>query len=184
MQTFGPNSVSSGLALTIKIAYVFAAVWVAVAVAGALVSLLIFVLFTAQSHEPPASVKFLAMSWTVGVPAVVYRLAFAVGAVAIVHRLRSLFISFAANQPFAADNAEHLRRIWVTLVVIEIIRTCAFVAARLLPTFYAAGDASPLPNEIASPIDLSRWFMIFVVLILAEVFRQGTRMREDSELTV
>jgi putative transcriptional regulator len=95
---------------------------------------------------------------------VLYRLAVAVGAVAIVRRLRALFDSFAANQPFAAGNADHLRRIWVTLVVIEIIRTCAFVAARLLPTFYAAGDVSPLPDEIASPVDLSRWFMILTAL--------------------
>jgi hypothetical protein len=54
----------------------------------------------------------------------------------------------------------------------------------VLTTAYAAGDASPLPQEIASPMDFYRWFMIFVVLILAEVFRQGTRLREDSELTV
>jgi Protein of unknown function (DUF2975) len=184
MQTFGPNSVSSGLAVALKIAYVLVAVWAAVTVAGAVLSLAIFILFTAQSHEPPASLKSLVMIWTVGVPAVLYRLTFAVGAIAVVRRLRSLFDSLAANQPFAAGNAEHLRRIWVTLVVIEIVRICAFVAARLLPTLYTAGDVSPLPQEIASPVDLSRWFLIFVVLILAEVFRQGTRLREDSELTV
>jgi len=115
---------------------------------------------------------------------VLYRLTVAVGAIAVVRRLRSLFDSFAANQPFAAGNAEHLRGIWVTLVVMEIVRSCAFVAARLLPTFYPGGDVSRLPDEIASPVDLSRWFLIFVVVILAEVFRQGTRLREDSELTV
>jgi len=184
MQTFGPNSVSSGLALTLKLAYVFVALWAAGTVAGAVLSIVIFVLYTAQSHPPPEVLKFLSMSWTVGVPTVLYRLAVGVGAIAVAHRLRSLFDSFAANQPFAAGNAEHLRRIWITLAVIEIIRSCAFVAARVLPTFYPAADVSPLPAEIASPIDLYRWFMIFVVLILAEAFRQGTRLREDSELTV
>jgi hypothetical protein len=184
MKTFGPNSVSSGLALALKIAYVLVAVWVAVTVAGAVLGLVVFVLFTAQSHDPPAPLKFLMTTWTVGVPDVLYRLALAIGAVEIVRRLKALFDSFAENQPFAVGNAEHLRRIWVTLVVIEIIRIGAFIAARVLTTLYAPGDASPLPQEIASPIDLSRWFMIFVVLILAEVFRQGTRLREDSELTV
>jgi DUF2975 family protein len=183
MKTLGPNSVSSGLALTLKIAYVLVAVWAAGTVAGAVVSLLVFVLYTAQAHEPPAALKFLEVSWTVGLPALLYRLAVAIGALAVVRRLSALFHSFAANQPFASGNADHLRMIWVTLVVIEIVRSCAFVAARLLPTFYAAGDV-PVPQEIASPIDFSRWFMIFVVLILAEVFRQGTRLREDSELTV
>lgn len=184
MQTFGPNSVSSGLALAIKLAYVFVAVWVAVTVAGGVVSLLIFVLFTAQSHDPPASLKFLATTWTIGVPDMLYHIAVAIGVIGIVRSLSALFDSLAANQPFALGNAEHLRRIWVTLVVIEIVRAGAFTAARLLTTLYAAGDASPLPVGIASPIDLYRWFIIFVVLILAEVFRQGTRLREDSELTV
>jgi hypothetical protein len=184
MQTFGPNSVSSGLALAIKIAYVFVAVWVAVTVAGGVVSLLILALFTAQSHDPPASLKFLATTWTVGVPDMLYRIAAAVGALGIVRSLRALFVSLAENQPFAVGNADHLRRIWVTLVVIEIVRVGAFIAARLLTTLYAQGDVSPLPEGIASPIDLYRWFVIFVVLILAEVFRRGTRLREDSELTV
>ena len=184
MRTFGPNSVSSGLAVAIKLAYVFVAVWVAVAVASGVVGLLVFALFTAQLHDPPASLKFFATTWTIGVPDVFYRIAVAIGALGIMRSLTALFDSFAKNQPFAVGNAEYLRRIWVTLVVIEIVRIGAFTAARLLTTLYAAGDASPLPEGIASPIDFYRWFMIFVVLILAEVFRQGTRLREDSELTV
>jgi hypothetical protein len=184
MKTFGPNSVSSGLAIALKIAYVLVALWVATTVAGAVLSLLIFFVFTAKSLAPPPALSYLAMTWTVGVPDVLYRLAVAIGAVAIVRGLRALFDAFAQNQPFAVDNAEHLRKIWVTLVVIEIIRIGAFIAARVLTTLYVAGVASPLPQEIASPIDLYRWFVIFVVLILAEVFRQGTRLREDTELTV
>jgi hypothetical protein len=184
MKTFGPNSVSSGLAIAIKVGYVFVALWVAGIVAGAFVSLLIFCLFAARSQPPPPSLAYLAMTWTVGVPDVLYRIALAVGAIAIVRSLRALFDAFAQNQPFAAGNAEHLRKIWVTLVVVEIIRIVAFIAARALTTLYIAGVASPLPEDIRSPIDLYRWFVIFVVLILAEAFRQGTRLREDSELTV
>jgi hypothetical protein len=184
MKTLGPNSVSSGLAIALKIAYVLVALWVAATVAGVVLSLVIFFLFTAKSQVPPAALSYLAMPWTVGVPDVLYRLAVAVGAVAIVYRLRALFDAFAQNQPFAAGNAEHLRRIWVTLVVVEIIRIGAFIAARALTTIYATAVPSPLPQEIASPIDLYRWFVVLVVLILAEVFRQGTRLREDSELTV
>jgi hypothetical protein len=184
MKTLGPNSVSSGLAIALKIGYVMVALWVAGMVASAVLSLVIFILFTARSQVPPPALSYLEMTWTVGVPDVVYRLAIAVGAVAIVRSLRALFDAFAQDQPFAAGNADHLRKIWVTLVVVEIIRIGAFIAARVLTMLFAAGVASPLPQEIASPIDLYRWFLIFVVLILAEVFRQGTRLREDSELTV
>jgi hypothetical protein len=183
MKALGPNSVSSGLALVLKIAYAFAAIWVVGTVIIGLASILVLVV-SAQSHAPPPPLPFLPTSWTFGIPDLVYQLAVAVGAIAIVRRLRALFDAFAANEPFAAGNAEHLRSIWVTLVVIEIIRVVAFMAARVLMTLYAAGDVSPLPSEIASPLDLSRWFVIFVVVILAEVFRSGTRLREDSELTV
>ncbi len=187
MRTFGPNSVSSGLAIALKIGYVLVALWVAGIVAGAVTSLLIFALSTlatAKSQPWPAALSYLEMTWTVGIPDVVYRLALAVGAYRIVYGLRALFDAFAQNQPFAAGNAEQLRKIWVTLVVVEIIRIGAFIAARALTTLYIAGVASALPEEIRSPIDLYHWFVIFVVLILAEVFRQGTRLREDSELTV
>ena len=184
VKALGPNSLSSSLGQLIKIAYVLAAIWVASTVVVAFMSLVVFVVFTAQSKVPPPALEYLEMTWTVGVPDVLYRLAMAVGAVAIVRSLRALFDAFAQNQPFAAGNAEHLRKIWVTLVAVEVVRIIAFIAARVLTTLYIAGIASPLPQEIASPIDLYRWFMIFVVLILAEVFRQGTRLREDSELTV
>jgi len=180
VKALGPNSISSSLGQLIKVGYVLVAIWVVSTVATAFV----FIVFTARSQVPPPPLQYLAMTWTVGVPDVLYRLAMAVGAVAIVRSLRDLFDAFAQNQPFAIGNAEQLRKIWVTLVVVEIVRICAFIAARVLTTLYIAGVASPLPDEIRSPIDLYRWFVIFVVLILAEVFRQGTRLREDSELTV
>jgi|SRR5262245_49881537 len=180
VKALGPNSISSSLGQLIKIAYVLVAIWVA----STVVTALVFIVFTARSQAPPPPLQYLEMTWTVGVPDVLYRLAMAVGAVAIVRSLRALFDALAQNQPFAAGNAEHLRKIWVTLVVVEIVRVGAFIAAQVLTTLYIAGVASPLPEEIRSPIDLYRWFVIFVVLILAEVFRQGTRLREDSELTV
>jgi hypothetical protein len=180
VKALGPNSISSSLGQLIRIAYVLVAVWVA----STVISLVVFIVFTARSQAPPPPLKYLEMTWTVGVPDVLYRLAMAVGAVAIVRSLKALFDAFAQNQPFAAGNDEHLRKIWVTLVMVEIVRIGAFIAARVLTSLYVAGVASPLPQEIASPLDLYRWFVIFVVLILAEVFRQGTRLRVDSELTV
>jgi DUF2975 family protein len=183
-KALGPNSISSSLGQLIKIGYVLVALWVASTVVVAFISLVVFIVFTARSQAPPPALKYLEMTWTVGIPDVLYRLAMAFGAVVILRSLRALFDALAQNQPFAAGNAEHLRKIWVTLVVVEIVRIGAFIAAGVLTTLYISGAASPLPEEIRSPIDLYRWFVIFVVLILAEVFRQGTRLREDSDFTV
>lgn len=188
MKTLGAHSVSSGLAFALKVAYVVTAVWFAIAVVAFPVNIVVFL---SKAHQPQVPLQplmafdgTLLTSWTFAVPYLIYELVAARGAITIVRRLKAVFDSFVANQPFAEGNAEHLRRIWVTLIVIEIARVAAFIAARVLTTFYAAGDASPLPREIASPLDPARLFVIFVVLVLAEVFRRGTRLREDTELTV
>jgi len=188
MKSLGPRSVSSGLAVALKVAYVLVAVWFAVVVVVGPLAILVAL---AQTHQPAVPIKALKLpdgivltSWTVAVPFVVFEIVAARGALAIVRKLKTVFESFVADQPFASENAELLRRIWVTLVVIEIVRISAFVVARGLTTFYGTGSHEPLPHAIASPIDLSRWFLIFVVLVLAEVFRRGRQLSEDRELTV
>ncbi|HEV2703213.1 MAG TPA: DUF2975 domain-containing protein [Steroidobacteraceae bacterium] len=188
MQYLGPQSVSSGLSSALSVAKVIVAVWFAFAVIGGLI---VVVMAIAQTHQPPLALHTLKFpmglgltSWTVAVPFVVFEVVAARGAIGIVRRLKTVFGSFVANQPFARDNADHLRRIWVTLVVIEIVRISAFVVAMLLTTVYGGGARLPLPDAIAEPIDLSRLFLIFVVLVLGEVFRRGTLLAAESELTV
>jgi hypothetical protein len=122
--------------------------------------------------------------WTVAIPALVYAVVATRGALGIVRRLEGVFASFVANQPFARDNAAHLRAIWVTLVVIEITRITAFVLMHGLTAAFFPAATVTFPSNLGDPIDLVRWFVIFVVLILAEVFRQGTQLREETELTV
>jgi hypothetical protein len=186
MKTLGEKSVSSNLAVAIKLAYVIVALWFA----GAVVLLPFGIIGSIMSARHPIPMPLTAFdgtpltSWTLAIPYFLYELVAACGALTIVRRLQAVFDSFVADQPFAENNSEHLRRIWLTLVVIEIVRVAAFIAARALTALFAAADASPLPREIGSPLDLSRLFVIFVVLVLAEVFRRGTQLREESELTV
>ena len=40
----------------------------------------------------------------------------------IVWRLRRLFESFTSGEPFRRENADHLRVIWITMLVIEVAR--------------------------------------------------------------
>jgi len=187
METLGPSSVSSALAVALKVAYVLVAVWFAVMVVSAPIGIFAAIV---QQHQPAVPIRALKLpegivltSWTLAVPYFLYQLVAARGAIAIVRKLKAVFESFVANQPFAGDNPEHLRRIWLTLVIIELVRISAYGAAQVLSNAYAVG-AHVLPRALASPVDLSRWFLIFVVLVLAEVFRRGTLLAKDSELTV
>ena len=182
----GRGSLSSGLAIALQVARVVLSVMFAVAVVGAAFAIPLSILVA--THVVPAKVLNGAGhntlgTWTIAVPVLVYGVVFSRGALLIVRRLQSVFASFVANEPFARDNATHLRAIWVTLVVIEIARIVAWVLMHALTASFVSATV-PFPPVPGDPIDPVRLFLIFVVLILAEVFRQGTQLREDSQLTV
>ena len=123
-------------------------------------------------------------TWTLALPLLIYSVIATRGALLIVRRLQSVFASLVANDPFASDNAGHLRSIWVALVVIEISRIMGFVLAHGLTAVFLPAATVPFPRQFEDPLDLVRLFVIFVVLILAEVFRQGTQLREETDYTV
>jgi len=181
----GPRSLSSGLATALKIAQVLLSVAFAFAVVSAVVGVPASILVAI--HWIPARVlnpgPNILGTWTIAVPYLIYAVVASRGALLIVRRLQRVFASFVANEPFARDNAAHLRAIWVTLIVIEVARITAWVLVRALTSAFAPA-AMAIPHGLDNPIDLVRLFVIFVVLILAEVFRQGTQLREETELTV
>jgi hypothetical protein len=184
----GQKSLSSSLASALRVAQVVLSVMFAFAVVVAIFGITLTLLVA--THLVPAKVlnswrpgdNILGM-WTVAIPYLVYSVIATRGALLIVRRLQGVFSSLVANQPFVGDNVAHMRAIWVTLVVIEISRICAWLLMHGLTVVYAPSSVVSFPS-VGDPIDLTRWFVIFVVLILAEVFRQGTQLREETELTV
>jgi hypothetical protein len=185
----GQKSLSSSLSTALKVAQVVLSVAFAFAVVGAIFGIPLSILVATKLvpakvfSGPQLGDNFLA-TWTVAIPYLVYMVVASRGALLIVRRLQGVFSSFVANQPFVRDNADHLRAIWVTLVVIEITRIAAFTMMHGLTAAFAPAVNVTFPRGLNDPIDLVRWFLIFVVLILAEVFRQGTHLREETELTV
>jgi hypothetical protein len=183
----GQKSLSSSLATALKVAQVVLSVMFAFAVVIAIFGITLTLLVA--THLMPAKVPNglrpgdILGTWTVAIPYLVYSVIATRGALLIVRRLQGVFSSLVANQPFVRDNVAHMRAIWVTLVVIEISRICAWLLMHGLTVIYAPSSVVNFPS-VGDPIDLTRWFVIFVVLILAEVFRQGTQLREETELTV
>jgi hypothetical protein len=184
---FGRRSLSSGLAITLKIAQVVMSVVFAFVVVAAIVGISLSILMATHSAKVPNGTHFgsgIVGAWTVTIPYLVYGVVASRGALSIVRRLQDVFSSFVADQPFARDNPAHMRAIWVTLVVIEITRITAFILMHGLTAAFAPAANVIFPNGFGNPIDLVRWFLIFVVLILTEVFRRGTQLHEETELTV
>jgi hypothetical protein len=186
----GQRSLSSSLTVALKLARVILSVAFAFAVVLAVVGIPVSILVA--THLLSAKVldgagynsSNIFANWTIAVPYLVYGVIATRGALLIVRRLQRIFATFVANEPFAADNAVHLRAIWVTLVVIEIARITAWILIHALTAVLASAPTVNFPTGLDNPIDLVRFFLIFVVLILAEVFRQGTQLRTETELTV
>jgi hypothetical protein len=182
----GQKSLSSVLATVLKLAQVALSVAFAFVLVAAIfgISISILVATTVVPAKVLNGPGTIFATWTVAIPYLAYAVVATRGALLIVRRLQSVFASFVANRPFAHDNAAHLRAIWVTLIVIEATRITAFVVMHGLTPVFAGAANVTFPTGLGDPIDLVRWFVIFVVLILAEVFRQGTQLSEETELTV
>ncbi|MBU6405537.1 MAG: DUF2975 domain-containing protein [Alphaproteobacteria bacterium] len=105
------------------------------------------------------------------------------GALAIVHRLKRLFENFTSNEPFNRANADHLRAIWIIMLAMEVARYGFAAAVGWSAAIYGRPQGLE-PLMIEPGFDLSTWTSILVLIVLAEVFREGARLREDQDLTI
>ncbi len=119
-------------------------------------------------------------TWPVVVPALLIGAVAITGSLVIIWRLRKLFDSFTSGEPFRRENARHLRVIWMTMLVIELARYALLaLTAALLTAFEPDIDAN-----FTFSLDLSTWGSILILIVLAEVFSEGARLREEQELTI
>lgn len=94
--------------------------------------------------------------------------------VMMLHRLRRVTLTVRNGDPFNARNPGDLRVIALLLALGEIFTTVAFFA---IPESFRG-------EKVAYDLDLTSWFAVLIVLVLAEVFREGARLRAEAELTV
>jgi hypothetical protein len=121
------------------------------------------------------------ITWPVVVPAMLIGAVVLIGGLIIVWRLRKLFESFTSGEPFRRENATHLRVIWITMVAMEIARWALFALTGLI---FVSRWPDSLRAEFEPSIDLTNWMAILVLIVLAEVFREGARLKEEQELTI
>jgi len=105
-----------------------------------------------------------------------YGLASVVVMIAIVHQLRKLVRTLVNGDPFVPQNARRLRYIWIILAGAEIVRTIAE------PILSKIGNAGASGFDL--DVRLHVWFFILILIVLAQVFREGARLRAEAQLTV
>ncbi|QBX38833.1 DUF2975 domain-containing protein [Brevundimonas sp. S30B] len=99
------------------------------------------------------------------------------GFLLILRSLRKIFRTLTIGDPFQPDNVRRLRQIGLILAVVN---GGVWIARFVVSTRLAPGmlESQGL-GDMMTPI-----FSILVVLVLAEVFREGARLRHESELTI
>jgi len=79
--------------------------------------------------------------------------------------------------PFIADNAGRLRTMGWALLGLELLHIFLGVVAAV-----ASSPAEPI--GVGWSFSATRWLAVLLLFVLARVFEQGTRMREDLEGTI
>ncbi len=171
MRALGPGSVSSLLKLVLDVIYV--ALWVAF---GALVLVALMALIlppdlelwrrvhTEGARGPMLAAGLAAYALYVGV------------VLFIVERVRRIFATLTAGDPFHPANVTRLRAIGFSLAALEVINYATSLAAAWVFPAHA--------HTTRFPFNPTAWFAVLVVFVLAEVFREGARLRGEAELTI
>ena len=102
---------------------------------------------------------------------------FAVGIAYVCNQLRRILSTLAEGDPFVPENGPRLTRIAIAIAAIEVVRTLA--------TMIAAAAVDLGENfQVRIQINLAVWGAVVVLFILAQVFREGTRLREEEKMTI
>jgi hypothetical protein len=175
-RTLGPGSVSSLLKIALDVAYVLLMVITAVLLLVLLASIFI----------PLANLNITVSNDMGGRQQPLTRplLLFGVGALTsyfggfllILRNLRMIFRTLTVGDPFRPENVRRLRQIGLILAVVTGgVWLVQALVARMAP---GVMDSQGI-GELLTPV-----FSVLVVFVLAEVFREGARLRRESELTI
>ena len=199
MKVLGRGSIASWLEMALNVVSVI--LWIALigVVVGAIAFVVIMGLMAAGvipatlfqgghghvAHGADADITFTmdkGMAWQVLGPTLLTAVVAVSGGLIIVNRLKRLFASFRSAEPFRKENATHLRVIWVTMTAIELCRYALLALTGLL--IAAFGAPAGVDVSFNLHVNLMTWVAILVIIVLAEVFREGARLREEQDLTV
>lgn len=178
MRTLGPGSISSLLKIILDVFYVV--LWVGVAALSALALVAVLLSFNPEflkgfihiSSDDGETFTTNGATMAAGLAALDLYL---FGVLVIVGRLRRIFVTLTVGDPFHPDNVRRLRVIGLVLAALEFGRYAFWgVSAWVLPGVERNDQG----------FSLTAWFSVLVVFVLAEVFREGARLRGEAELTI
>lgn len=179
MRVIGRGSISSFLKLAVDVAWVIACamlgfIWIITAIS-------LFAMIQGEGGiggferiviEDPREIAIWTINGTI----------LCVGVMFVCAYLRGVFETLVEGDPFVPENARRLRAIALVLAVVEIVRMCVNLLAGILLSMLGAPDQKELSVNLT--VNLSVWFSVLTLVVLAQVFREGAAMREEQKMTV
>lgn len=176
-RTLGPGSVASLLKIALDVAYGLLALTTLLLLIGLVAAVFVpldNLTVTVGGADDGRQLPLTRPLILFGLGAVT---AYFGGFLMILRSLRKIFRTLTLGDPFQPDNVRRLRQIGLILAVVNggVWIARFFVSTRLAPGVMESQGL----GDLMTPI-----FSILVVLVLAEVFREGARLRHESELTI
>jgi hypothetical protein len=95
----------------------------------------------------------------------------------VLSRLLRIVESVGVRAAFSVENAGRLRTIAWALLALELLHVGVVAIASAVST-------RDVPLHVTGDVNLAGWLAILLLFVLAQVFLEGTRMREDLEGTI
>ncbi len=99
------------------------------------------------------------------------------GVIFICMQLRRILLTLADGDPFVPENARRLSRVGVAIAAMELIRIATVMVVSTVPTL--VGDEPP---RLSTQFIL--WISVAALFVLSQVFREGTRLRDEEKMTI
>ncbi len=137
--------------------------------------------YTGLLSNSPFPRAELVYPWYVTVLGFAVTAAGLLAAFVVIDRLRLIFGTLASGDPFVPENARHLRVIAVAIASFEVVRYAVGAGVAVLGSF-----TSQESERISGGVDLNpgAWIGILAIVVLAEVFHEGSRLRSEQKLTI
>ena len=107
---------------------------------------------------------------------IVYAFGSVIAMIAILHQLRKIVRTLLTGDPFVPKNASRLRYIWFIVAITEIMRTIFQPFKDRISNIHTDG--------FEFDVRLHVWFFVLILIVFAQVFREGARLTADAQLTV
>jgi hypothetical protein len=118
----------------------------------------------------------------VGISLITYAV-YATALIVITGEMRAIFATLVEGDPFVPENARRVRWVAWAIVGLELARYAISAAANIILVVFGQPETGQITVKLLN-INLAAWTAVVVLIVLAEIFREGAALRRDQQLTI